>query len=97
MTAFLFFDKLRIMKTEHDDKMTRCPKLGDEMKFSYCIREAGNLPCARAVLCWEAAFDVESVLKSILSEEQWTRFISAKPKDKMSSLIEIIEQAKRLK
>lgn len=85
------------MKTEHDHKITRCPKLGDEMTFAYCRREAGDLPCARIMMCWQAAFDAASVLKGILSEEQWERFTNAKPKDKMSSLLEIIEQAKRRK
>jgi len=85
------------MKTEHDDKITRCPKLGDEMAFSYCLREAGDLPCARIIVCWDRAFDVASLLKDALSDEQWQRFTCAKPKDKMSSLIEMIEQAKRLK
>jgi hypothetical protein len=85
------------MKTEHDHKITRCPKLGDEMTFAYCRREAGDLPCARIITCWQAAFDAASVLKGILSEEQWERFAGAKPKDKMSSLLEIIEQAKRRK
>lgn len=85
------------MKTEHAHKITRCPKLGDEMTFAYCLQEAGQLPCARIITCWQPAFDVASVLKENLSDEQWERFTCAKPKDKMSSLLEIIEQAKRQK
>ncbi len=83
------------MKTEHDSKITRCPKLGDEMTFSYCLQESGQLPCARIITCWQAAFDVPAVLKGCLTGDQWERFTCATPKDKMSSLLEIIEQAKR--
>ena len=86
-----------MMKTVHDEKMIRCPKLGDEMKFSYCLREAGDLPCARIIACWQVAFDVTDVLKRVLTPDQWTRFISAKPKEKVLSLIELIEKAKAKK
>jgi len=85
------------MKTEHDEKMIRCPKLGDEMKFSYCLREAGDLPCARIIPCWQAFFDVTKELKCVLTPDQWARFISAKPKEKVLSLIELIEKAKAKK
>jgi hypothetical protein len=83
------------MKTEHDHKLTRCPKLGDEMTFAYCLREAGDLPCARIIPCWQTAFDVADVLKACLPPEQWESFTRAQTKDKMSSLLEIIEKAKR--
>jgi len=83
------------MKTEHDHKLTRCPKLGDEMTFAYCREEAGDLPCARVVGCWQAAFDVAALLKEILTGEAWERFTNSQPKDKMTSLMEIIEKAKR--
>ncbi len=85
------------MKTEHDEKMIRCPKLGDEMTFSYCRRESGDLPCARIINCWQAAFDVTDVLNRVLTPDQWARFISAKPKEKALSLIELIEKAKAKK
>ncbi|HQL00653.1 MAG TPA: hypothetical protein PK090_07755 [Smithellaceae bacterium] len=83
------------MKTEQDDKMIRCPKLGDEMTFSYCLHESGDLPCARIISCWQAAFDVEDLLRRTLSPDQWERFSGAKPKEKVLSLIELIEKAKR--
>jgi hypothetical protein len=83
------------METEHDHKLIRCPKLGDEMTFAYCLREAGDLPCARAITCWQAAFDVAALLKENLTHEKWERFTNAQPKDKVISLIEIIEKAKR--
>ena len=83
------------MKTPHDHKLIRCPKLGDEMTLAYCLEEAGDLPCARIITCWQGAFDVAALLRENLSPEQWERFTSAAPKDKVGSLIEMIEKAKR--
>jgi hypothetical protein len=85
------------MKTEHDNKLIRCPKLGDEMTFSYCMREAGDLPCARIVHCWSSFFDIESFLKEKLPPEKWDGFANSKPSDKVTSLIELIEAAKAKK
>lgn len=85
------------MKTEYDEKMIRCPKLGDEMTFSYCLTEAGELPCARIITCWQAAFNVIGVLKSVLTPDQRNGFASAQPKEKILSLIELIEKAKAKK
>ena len=83
------------MKTEHDHQLIRCPKLGDEMTFAYCLTEAGNLPCVRVISCWQSAFDVEALLREQLKPDDWGRFACAQPKDKMTTLIEIIENAKR--
>lgn len=83
------------MKTPHDHKITRCPKLGDEMTFAYCLQESGDLPCARILVCWQAAFDVPAVLQAHLDPGAWEAFSRALPKDKVSSLIELIEKAKR--
>jgi hypothetical protein len=82
------------MKTPHDHKLIRCPKLGDEMTFSYCLQEAGHLPCARIVMCWERAFDVPALLQEYLTPDRWEQFTNARPKEKMTSLIEWIEKAK---
>ena len=83
------------MSTEYDHKLIRCPKLGDEMTFAYCLREAGDLPCARNVQCWFRSFDLASVLKDRLTADEWMRFTGAQPGNKVVSLIEIIEKSKR--
>ncbi|MCX5849737.1 MAG: hypothetical protein NTW65_09845 [Deltaproteobacteria bacterium] len=82
------------MKTQYDSKLIRCPKLGDEITFSYCIQESGNLPCARIIRCWQAAFEVAALLKEHLTTGQWEQFTCTQPKDKVTNLIEIIEEAK---
>ena len=83
------------MKTEHDHKLIRCPKLGDELTFAYCLTEAGDLPCTRVISCWQSAFDAAMLLKKLLSPDEWERFTCTQPKDKVTSLIEIIERAKK--
>lgn len=82
------------MKIQHDSKLTRCPKLGNEITFSYCLQESGEFPCLRIVRCWSSFFDVEYLLKEKLTPEKWNSFINLQSKDKVISLIELIEAAK---
>jgi hypothetical protein len=85
------------MTTEINDKLMRCPRLGDEITFSYCLQESGAYPCFRIVSCWSVVFDVESFLRKNMPAQDWESFNNAKPKDKVTSLIEIIEATKRTK
>jgi hypothetical protein len=73
----------------------RCPKLGGQVTFAYCRREAGTIPCQRTIVCWQRIFPVEAFLKSILSEDDWERWVSQNPKEKMTTLLELIEEAKK--
>jgi len=75
--------------------VTRCPRLGHEITFSYCESEAGDLPCIRAVACWQARFPVEAYLRESLGEEAWNRFCSQEPRDRITSLLDLVEAAKR--
>lgn len=85
------------MKKELADKLIRCPRLGDEMTFAYCLKESGALPCARIIHCWSLFFDVESFMKAQMPPEKFEQFMNAQPKDKVTSLIELIEKAKAKK
>jgi len=80
-----------------DQLEIRCPKLGGQVKFAYCRREQGRIPCGRIIYCWQARFPVESFLKSYLSEEEWERCFHESPRTKMDTLIELIEHARRVK
>lgn len=73
----------------------RCPRLGGDVFFSYCECEGEDLPCARIVTCWQAAFPVEAYLRQKLTAEDWVKFCSREPKDKISTLLELVEQAKK--
>jgi len=78
----------------YDHLEIRCPRLGHELNFSYCRTEAGDMPCHRTIKCWQAFFPVEAHLKEILSEAQRERFSRQSQPDKMTTLIDLIEQAK---
>jgi hypothetical protein len=75
--------------------MIRCPRLGGEVTFGYCRIEGGNLPCMRIVACWQSALPIESFLKEALTPDQLERFMGTSPKDKVSTLVELIESAKK--
>jgi hypothetical protein len=78
----------------YDNLEIRCPRLGHELKFSYCRRESGDLPCHRTIRCWQPFFPVEAYLGEILSAAEWERFSRQGPGDKMTTLIDLIERAK---
>ena len=77
------------------DLWIRCPRLGGEAPFSYCLRESGDIPCQRILFCWQPFFPIEEHLRRALSPQQWEKFENGKPKDKISSIIELAERAKK--
>ncbi|MDP2839855.1 MAG: hypothetical protein Q8O11_07345 [Syntrophales bacterium] len=77
------------------ERIIRCPRLGGEVPFSYCEREAGELPCRQVVRCWNAGFPVEEYLRETLTPEVWDRFRSEVPKDRMTTLLDIVESARQ--
>ena len=81
--------------SEYDDLLVRCPRLGHELTFAYCRKEGGALPCGRVVTCWSGRFPVEDHLRAGMAKEDWERFLLQKPREKVASLLEIIEKAKR--
>jgi hypothetical protein len=85
------------MNSEFGKKLMRCPRLGQEITFSYCLEESLDLPCSRIVHCWSPVFNVETMLQEELSAENWQRFINSQPKDKVINIIELIEAAKARK
>jgi len=81
----------------YDHLEIRCPRLGGEVTFSYCEKEGGELPCLRIISCWEAYFPVETYIKEKLTEAQWDRYVNQAPKHKVTTLVELIEEAKKRK
>ena len=80
---------------EYNHLEIRCPRLGGEVTFSYCRQEGGSQPCPRIIICWYPYFPVEQYLRGTMSEEAWHRFISHTPKDKILTLVELVEEAKK--
>lgn len=79
----------------YDQLELRCARLGGEVKFSYCRKEGGDLPCLRIITCWYPFFPVEQHLKEIMTQESWDAFVSQMPKDKITTLMELVEAAKK--
>jgi hypothetical protein len=86
------------MNDKISDAERRCPRLGGPVSFSYCETCGEHqLPCFKIFDCWWEHFDVAAYLKNKLSQEQFERLVNSKPKPKVASLLDLIEQAKRAK
>ncbi len=84
--------------TDIETKERRCPKLGSEISFGYCEQCGENdLPCAKVFDCWWEFFDVTEYLQTKLSEEDFSILSQSRPKPKVSSIVELIQQAKNRK
>ncbi len=83
------------MSENKDQIERRCPRLGGSVSFVYC-RTSGddNSPCWKIFDCWWECFDVVGYLKNSLPEDMFTRLVNSKPKPKIVSLVEIMEEAK---
>ena len=83
------------MDTSKDNLERRCPRLGGPVSFRYCMLYGDNgLPCWKIFDCWWETFDVATYLKQNLSEDQFNTIVNSKAKPKITSIIDLIEQAK---
>ena len=80
--------------TAHDERKRRCPMLGHEIRFAYCRAPGSALPCRKIFDCWWRTFEVESFVRSHFSGEDIEKILAARP-DKMLTLVELIEKAKK--
>jgi hypothetical protein len=80
-----------------DDYEIRCPRLGHQISFSYCRKENKGLPCFKTLDCWYSHFLVEEFMRKELTEEEWETAFSRPTQLKTVSLVELIEQAKKVK
>ena len=83
------------MKKEINSMVRRCPRLGNPVPFEYCeVCGDEQQPCFKILDCWWEHFDVVQYLKDNLTADQFNRLIEARPKAKVASLIELIDQAR---
>jgi len=77
-----------------DHLKRRCPRLGGSVAFHYC-RLCGDddLPCWKIFDCWWELFEITTYLKKNLAEDQFNKLTATKPKPKIRSLVELIEEA----
>jgi len=84
------------MDKEQAELVRRCPRLGNPVPFNYCeVCGDDQQPCFKILDCWWEHFNVVQYLKDHLPEDQFNQLMTARPKPKVSSLIELIEQAKK--
>lgn len=86
-------DGMGIKMSPCRDWVIRCPRLGGEVPFSYCEREAGDLPCAQISHCWADGFAVEEYLRETLTPDAWERFRARVPKDRLSAILDVVKAA----
>ena len=78
----------------YDTLDTRCRMLGHAVPFRYCRCVADGLPCRLVVDCWSAQFDAAAFVRAHYTDEQIDRIFTP-PKPKLTSIVELIERAKR--
>jgi len=67
--------------------------LGHTVAFNYCRSINSGSPCRKIFDCWFESFPVEEFMNSHYSKQEIEKII-APPKEKILSLLELIEQAK---
>jgi hypothetical protein len=80
----------------YDEETIYCRKLGHHLKFDYCRKESGELPCSRIAKCWLDKLPINEFLDTHFSAEQ-LEMIFAPPVPKITTLIELILKAQSLK
>ena len=78
------------------ERERHCPRLGHQILFSYCLAGGENGgPCWKIADCWWEIFDIVGYLKETFPEQTVTALMDARPKPKITSILELIEQAKQ--
>ncbi len=88
---------MKLTSTPPDDSFQiRCPRLGQQIHFSYCRQENMGLPCFKTLDCWYIHFQVVEYLQQELSTAEWRDAFETPSTPKMVSLAELIEKAQKL-
>ncbi|MDA8403548.1 MAG: hypothetical protein M0Z56_05025 [Desulfobacteraceae bacterium] len=83
-----------------DNLERHCPRLGGEISFRYCAMSGEDDGfCWKILDCWWEAFDVENYLKANMPEAAFQALMATadKPKNKIASILQVVEQAKKKK
>ena len=80
------------MNENIDQLERRCPRLGGPVSFFYCKTGSDDRSvCWKIFDCWWECFDVVGYLKKTLSEDTFKKLANSKPKQKIVSLVELVE------
>jgi hypothetical protein len=80
---------------DHDEKEQRCRILGHAVPFKYCKKLPEGRPCRLIVSCWQGYLDVSAYLEKNYTPEQIEEILGP-PKPKITSIVEMIEQARKV-
>lgn len=78
-----------------DSFQIRCPRLGQQIHFTYCRQENMGLPCFKTLDCWYIYFQVVEYLQEELSHAEWQEAFEKPSTPKLLSLAELIEKAQK--
>ena len=82
--------------TTPDYLSRRCPRLGGMVDFGYCRTLGQNgLPCVKVLDCWWETFDVVGFFRRNLSDADFQKIAVARPKPKITSILELVEEARK--
>ncbi len=81
-------------KNKFDSEVVYCRMLGHEVAFSYCRISREGIPCFKIMDCWFERIPVADYMKANYPEEEIEK-ITEKPAGKITTLYDLIEQAKR--
>ena len=84
------------MDTSKDIIERRCPRLGHSIPFKYC-RTSGTdkTPCWKIADCWWEHFDIAEYLQQNYPPSICRHIATAQPPSKITSLVELIQQAQQ--
>jgi hypothetical protein len=84
------------MDASRDALERRCPRLGGPVSFSYCRKgDNSETVCWKIFDCWWESFDVVGHLQACLPADKFEMIVKARPKPKIQSIVELVEQAKK--
>lgn len=78
-----------------DKEAIYCQKLGHHLKFNYCRRESGELPCSRITKCWVEKLPIDKFLGIHFSAEE-LKEVFTPSSAKITTLIDLIQKAQAL-
>jgi hypothetical protein len=68
--------------------------LGHSLTFAYCRAPGSSRPCRKILDCWWEAFEVEAFIRARYGDESLAE-ITSPPKEKVLTLLQLIEQARK--
>ena len=79
---------------EFDTQRGYCRRLGHDVDFAYCRVAAEDRPCFKIFDCWYERFDIQAFMDDCYSPQEIKEILTPPP-DKVSTLFELIEKAKK--